>query len=135
MNCDIHPLDDLDDDDLSFIRYHLTKFGSDFYKKLTTADDLAGHIAVVRDQGEIVGWARTEPWRGGDGDEWNTLEAFVAEDYRHCGIASFAAAGIAAHLSPGGMSVAVFHPVMYIIATRAGLRPTLYVKGEAWVRA
>lgn len=135
MNCDILPLDALDDDDLSFIRYYLTKPGSDFFKKLTTAGDLNGHIAVVRDQGEIVGWARTEPWRDSDGIEWDTLEAFVHEDYRLRGVAAFAACGLEAYGGALGGAIAVFHPFMYIVATRAGLRPTLFVKGEAWVRA
>ena len=34
-----------------------------------------------------------------------------------------------------GMLVAVFHPAMYIVGTRAGIRGTLFSKGEAWVQA
>lgn len=142
MNCDVLPLCDLDDEDLAYIRRYLTKPGSDFNKKLRNGGYsfsidgtcLDGHIAVVRDRGEIVGWARTEPWTDGSGEEWDTLEAFVAEEYRLRGIALFAASGLEAAAALGS-SVAVFHPVMYIVATRAGVKTSLFVKGEAWVRA
>lgn len=130
MNCTIH--DALDDADLAFIRKNLTKPGSDFHRKLRQYQ-FDGAIALVRDQSEIVGWARTEPWQDADGDDWNTLEAFVSPNYRHMGVSVFAAAGIAAAvLRPGPAGVAVFHPVMYIVANRVGLRPTLFSKG--WVR-
>lgn len=132
MNCDVLPLCDLDDSDLTFIRRHLTKPDSDFHKKLRRGQ-LDGHIAIVRDQGEIIGWARTEPWADCSG-VWDTLEAFVAEEYRHRGIASFAACGLESDFCLGSR-VAVFHPVMYIVGTRAGIRVTLFSRGEAWVRA
>lgn len=135
MNCDILPLAGLDVTELAFIRRRLTHPGSDFHKKLKIGD-LPGHIAVVWDNDEIVGWARTEPWTDGDGWEWNTLEAFVDEGHRRRGIAAFAACGLACdELLPGATGVAVFHPPMYVVAARAGLKPTLFVKGEAWVRA
>lgn len=123
-----------------FIRNKLTKPGSDFQWKLTrllhaeavpTSDD--GHIALVLDHGEIVGWARTEHWTA-----YDTLEAFVAEDYRLRGIAAFAAAGLyASVLHDEGGAVAVFHPHMLLVARRAGFCPTLFEKnprGE-WVKA
>ena len=132
MNCDVLPLCDLDDSDLTYIRRRLTKPDSDFHKKLRRGE-LEGQIAIVRDQGGIIGWARTEPWVGGSG-VWDTLEAFVAVEYRLRGIASFAACGLE---SAGclGISVAVFHPTMYIVGTRAGIRVTLFSRGEAWVQA
>ena len=133
MNCDVFPLSDLDDTDLTYIRRNLTKPESDFNRKLRRGQ-LDGHIAVVRDQGEIVAWARTEPWTDCSGDGWDTLEAFVAEEYRLRGVALFAASGLEAAAALGS-SVAVFHPVMYIVATRAGVKTSLFVKGEAWVRA
>ena len=133
MNCDVFPLSDLDDTDLTYIRRNLTKPDSDFNRKLRRGQ-LDGHIAVVRDQGEIIGWARTEPWTDCSGDGWDTLEAFVAEEYRHRGIASFAACGLEAAVALGTL-VAVFHPVMYIVGTRAGIRTTLFSKGESWVRS
>jgi hypothetical protein len=133
MNCDVLPLCDLDDSDLTYIRRRLTKPGSDFHKKLRRGE-LEGQIAIVRDQGEIIGWARTEPWVDCSGDGWDTLEAFVAEEYRHRGIASFAACGLEATGCLGTL-VAVFHPAMYIVGTRAGIRVTLFSRGEAWVQA
>ena len=141
MNCDVLPLCDLGDSDLTYIRRRLTKPGSDFHKKLRHGElkgQIAvvrdqGQIAVVRDQGEIVGWARTEPWADCSG-VWDTLEAFVAVEYRLRGIASFAACGLEA-AGCLGISVAVFHPTMYIVGTRAGIRVTLFSKGEAWVKA
>jgi hypothetical protein len=133
VTCEITTLCDLDDSDLTFIRRRLTKPDSDFHKKLRRGE-LDGYIAVVRDQGEIIGWARTEPWTDCSGDQWDTLEAFVPEEYRHRGIAAFAACGLEA-TGVLGTSVAVFHPVMYVVATRAGVKTTLFAKGEAWVRA
>ena len=132
MNCDVFPLSDLDDTDLTYIRRNLTKPDSDFNRKLRRGQ-LDGHIAVVRDQGEIIGWARTEPWADCSG-VWDTLEAFVAVEHRLRRTASFAACGLE---SAGclGISVAVFHPTMYIVGTRAGIRTTLFSKGEAWVRS
>ena len=133
-----------------FVRNKLTKPSSDFQWKLTrllhgesgaTVDD--GHIALVLDQGEIVGWARTEYWTAGsDGAggfvSYDTLEAYVAEGYRLRGIAAFAASGLyASVLHDEGGTVAVFHPHMLLVARRAGFWPTLFQKnprGE-WVKA
>ena len=133
-----------------FVRNKLTKPGSDFQWKLTrllhaeaapTSDD--GSIALVLDQGEIVGWARTEYWTAGsDGAggfvSYDTLEAYVAEGYRLRGIAAFAASGLyASVLHDNGAAVAVFHPHMLLVARRAGFWPTLFTKnprGE-WVKA
>lgn len=133
-----------------FIRNRLVRHGSDFQWKLTAllhgdrpADQNDGHIALVLDHGEIVGWARTEYWSAGDDGaggvvSYDTLEAFVAEDYRLRGIAAFAASGIyAGVLHDNGDAVAVFHPHMLLVARRAGFYPVLYVKSPAgkWVKA
>lgn len=132
-----------------FVRNHLTKPGSDFQRKLTslilgetTATEDDGHIAVVLDRGEPIGWARTEYWSAGsDGAGglvcYDTLEAFVAEKYRLRGVAAFAASGIAASpLYDTGAAVAVFAPHMLLVARRAGLWPVLFHKVDGqWVRA
>ena len=132
-----------------FVRNRLTKPGSDFQWKLTrllhgdaVASEQDGSIALVLDQGEIVGWARTEYWANFDDDSdglsHDTLEAFVAPDYRLRGIAAFAASGLyASALHDEGGTVAVFHPHMLLVARRAGLFATLFQKnprGE-WVKA
>jgi len=152
MTCEILSLADLvaSADLALFVRNKLTKPGSDFQWKLTrllhgesgaTVDD--GHIALVLDQGEIVGWARTEYWTasndgGGGFVSYDTLEAFVAPDHRLRGIAAFAASGLyASVLHDNGAAVAVFHPHMLLVARRAGFWPTLYQKNQRgeWVKA
>jgi hypothetical protein len=131
-----------------YVRDHLTRPGSDFQKKLTAwidgtskPTDADGHIALVLDHGEIIGWARTEQWSAGDDGAdgymmYDTLEAFVAPSYRLRGIAAFAASGIfSAVLHENGGTVAVFHPHMLLVARRAGFWPTLFEKeGGQWLR-
>jgi len=131
-----------------YVRDHLTKQGSDFRKKITSwmygeslPTESDGHIALVEDRGEIIGWARTEQWSAGsDGAGgfvlYDTLEAFVAEPYRRRGIAAFAASGLySAVLHDNGCTVAVFHPHMLLVARRAGLWPTLFEKEDGqWHR-
>jgi hypothetical protein len=131
-----------------YVRDHLTKPGSDFQRKLAAwidgwlkPTDADGHIALVYDHGEIVGWARTEYWSAGSDDAdgymmYDTLEAFVAGDYRLRGIAAFAASGLySAVLHENGGAVAVFHPHMLLVARRAGLWPALFQKeGGQWLR-
>lgn len=134
----------------SFLLHRLTRAGSDFHRKLTTwlytsaarPTENDGHIAVVLDHGEVVGWARTERWSeplGLDGSviHWDTLEAFVAPEYRLRGIAAFAAAGLyTGALHDEGLGVAVFRPSMMLVAKRAGLCPTLFeARGGKWVRS
>ena len=132
-----------------FVRNKLTKPGSDFQWKLTrllhgvaVASEQDGSIALVLDQGEVVGWARTEYWASFDDDSdglsHDTLEAFVAPGYRLRGIAAFAASGLyASVLHDQGAAVAVFHPHMLLVARRAGFWPTLYQKNQRgeWVKA
>jgi len=67
---------------------------------------------------------------------YDTLEAYVAEDYRRRGIAAFAASGIcSAVLHENGGTVAVFHPHMLLVARRAGFWPTLFAKEDGqWLR-
>jgi GNAT superfamily N-acetyltransferase len=140
MNCLIYKASQLPDHERVWIAHRLTKAGSDFNGKLVywtygrgAAVDTDGSIAVVYDQGEIIGWARTELWRNDD-----TLEAFVAPAYRGRGVASYAAAGLVSTcLHDNGMHVAVFHPLMLLVARRVGLFASLFQKaanGE-WVRA
>jgi len=130
VNCTILPLADLDVIDINWIVMRLTKPDSDFQRALL-AGRRPGTIAIVRDQGEIVGWARTEPWVESGDDEWDTLEAFVEKSHRMRGIAAFAAAGLAATSGCwSGMAVAVFHPHMLLVARRAGFHPTLFARQD-----
>lgn len=118
----------------------LTKPGSDFNRKLhrwmtmTPALPEDGVIAVVREDDEIIGWARTESWQ--PDVSWDTLEAFVEPPHRGRGVAAFAAAGLVAALGGDGRRVAVFAPPMLLLAHRVGLRPVLFLKDDAgkWVR-
>lgn len=131
-------------DTCRYIRKHLTRQGSDFHKKLTLlASGVVdhrrdGHIAIVRDQGEIVGWCRTEEWEDPSCDyDWKTLEAFVLPEYRDRGVAAWAAAGLVAGPLQDREPVAVFRPSMMMLARRVGLRCTLFRNDceRGWVRA
>jgi len=157
MHCLIHPATQLPEHAAEWLRDRLTKPGSDFQRKLGAwlrglkPEEADGHIAIASDHGEIVGWCRTESWtertnpvfldQGGPAYCWDatvhdTLEAFVAPEYRGRGIAAWCAAGLAAALLTGkGANVAVFHPHMLLVARRAGLHPTLFQKrGDEWAR-
>lgn len=145
MNCTIQSAADfLDSGAAEYVHDHLTKPGSDFQRKLdswlydspepTEAD---GYIALVEDQGEIIGWARTEKWVEDFANRWDTLEAFVHKNYRRRGIAAFAASGLySAIFGNFGINVAVFHPHMLLVARRAGFYPTLFRKRKCvgWER-
>lgn len=109
--------------------------GSDFQTKLIAftkgekKPSLSdGHLSLVESRGTIIGWARSEYWVDGDGDEWDTLEAFVHPSWRHRGIAALAASALASRPLFGGREVAVFHPSMMLVARRAGLHPVLFSK-------
>lgn len=140
MNCVIYQAAQLPENERVWIAHRLTRPGSDFNVKLTCwtygrgeAVETDGSIAVVYDQGEIIGWARTEVWRDRD-----TLEAFVSTAYRGRGVASYAAAGLVATcLHDNGMAVAVFDPLMLLVAKRAGLIPELFQQDADgdWVQA
>jgi hypothetical protein len=132
-----------------YVRDQLTRGGSDFQVKLsrwlageqpTRAD---GHIALVTDHGEAVGWARTEYWPAEDDGAggylaYDTLEAFVSPTHRLRGIAAFAACGLyAGALHDNCGTVAVFSPAMILVARRAGLWSRLFQKDAEgkWVAA
>lgn len=148
MNCLTFTMHDFlrrDRPTATFIMHQLVRRDSDFARKLTlwlytpmTPGDADGSISVVYDLGEAVGWARTERWteRFGDGSglTWDTLEAFVASEYRNRGVASFAACGLyASRMHDNGCNVAVFAPSMLLVARRAGLFPTLFNREAAGV--
>jgi len=153
MNCRTIPITDLVEtighEQASLLLHRLTRSGGDFARKLTTwlyttakPTPADGTIAVVADHGEVVGWARTERWSEPLGEagsvlHWDTLEAFVAPEYRSRGVAAFAAAGLyAASLHDCGCTVAVFRPVMLLVARRAGFIPTLFERRDGkWVQS
>ena len=130
-----------------YVARKLCKPGSVFQRRLLDAAPLDGFIALVEDFGEVIGWARTEPWGEPDAEamaggfpaamlHWNTLEAFVARDYRGRGIATFGAAGLRSVSFLDDPTAAVFHPHMMLLAKKVGLLPTLFrEQGEGWVRA
>lgn len=137
MNCTVTPLHRLDDTDLVFIAANATRPKSDFWWKiinneLTEAD---GSIAVVRDQGEIVGWARSEEWHDEPwGEVWQTLEAFTREPWRRRGVCRYAVAGLlaAASVEP---PVAIFRPQMIGLCRHLGLTFVEYEQGRCgWTR-
>lgn len=99
MNCTVLPLRDLDEEDRHFIVGNACKPNSDFLAKLIdkTLDDRDGWIGIVRDQGEIVGWARTEKWEDKDsGKEFETLESFTRHQWRRRGVCKYAISGLLA---------------------------------------
>lgn len=119
----------------------LTKPGSDFNRKLhrwmtlTPAVPEDGSIAVVREDDEIIGWARTEVWQ--PDAHWATLEAFVDPAHRGRGVAAFAAAGLVACCGlEDGQPVAVFAPAMLMLARRVDLHPVLFLRDHdgKWAR-
>lgn len=124
----------------------LTKPASAFARRLAAREPIDGFIALIYDFGELIGWARTEPWHE-ETDEswraipltlpWNTLEAFVKQDYRGRGLATFAAAGLVTLPTfQEDNTAAVFSPSMMLLAKKVGLQPTLFRQAsERWVRA
>jgi hypothetical protein len=132
FSCEVMPTEDLDKDTACFLQARATKHKSDFWWKLeirraggTFVGD-AGRIAIVRDQGDVVAWARTEPWHDGNGRKWATLEAFTRPEWRSRGVAAFAASGLASWANLAAGEVAVFAPSMLLVARRAGLKPVLF---------
>ena len=99
-----------------FIADHLTREGSDFQQALLE-DRPQGTIAVCLDQGEIIGWARTEIWQ-----DIPTLEAFVSPAYRRRGVATLCAAGLRTEgVFRDHEFIGVFSPTMVSVAGRLGL--------------
>lgn len=118
----------------NFIADHLTRPGSDFQRTLLAGGgSLTGTIAICLDQGEIIGWARTELWR-----ELPTLEAFVSPAYRRRGVATLCAAGLRAQgVWRDYEFVAVFRPAMAELAHRLGILSAQFqrLKTGEWVEA
>jgi predicted GNAT family acetyltransferase len=104
-----------------FIADHLTRPGSDFQRALLEGEP-AGTIAICLDQGEVIGWARSETWQ-----ERPTIEAFVATAYRRRGVATLCVAGL---LTEGVYrdhdKVAVFSPTMAKLARRLDIQYSLF---------
>jgi len=120
----------LDAIDAGYIAGHLCRDGSVFQAALR-ARNASGDIAYCRDQGEIIGWARTEWWRG-----YQTLEAFVSPAYRGRGVSvACAQALIASGAITRGSLVAVFREPMDVLAGRCGLRAEVFaLEGSQWNR-
>lgn len=118
----------------NFIADHLTRPGSDFQRAiLDGGGSLAGTIAICLDQGEIIGWARTELWR-----ELPTLEAFVSPAYRRRGVATLCVAGLRTEgVWRDHEFVAVFRPTMATLARRLGLLYAAFDRAPdgSWVEA
>ena len=118
----------------NFIADHLTRPQSDFQKALLDGGDIIkGTIAICLDQGEIIGWARTELWR-----ELPTLEAFVSPAYRRRGVATLCAAGLRTEgVWRDYEFVAVFRPTMISLARRLGLPYASFDRAPdgSWVEA
>lgn len=116
----------------NFIADHLTRTGSDFQKALLNGG-VTGTIAICLDQGEIIGWARTEVWDG-----LPTLEAFVSTAYRRRGVATLCAAGLRSQgVFRDYEFVAVFRPTMAALAHRLGILHAEFQRTQdgEWVEA
>jgi GNAT superfamily N-acetyltransferase len=99
-----------------FIADHLTRPESDFQRSLL-AGTVTGTIAICLDQGEIIGWARTEVWQG-----IPTLEAFVSPAYRRRGVATLCAAGLRTEgVFRDYEYIGVFRPTMVSLARRLSM--------------
>lgn len=125
MECYLIPTARLRPSERQFIATRLTRPGSDFQRALI-AGTAEGTIALCLDQGEIIGWARTEQWQS-----WNTLEAFVDTAYRGRGVATFCAAGLVASCQffRGSYGyAAVFRPSMKSLGRKVGIAPVLFAK-------
>lgn len=146
MKCELIRAIDLAQDAVwcRYLRDHLTRPGGHFHAKLDAwasgqpAGRGDGWLSIVTDQGEPVGWARTEIWWEQPGEiAWDTLESFVAPQYRGRGISSWAASGLTAAPLQDDRVVAVFRPAMLLVARRADLHPVLFESDDegCWVRA
>lgn len=125
MECYILPTARLRPSERQLLATKLTRPDSDFQRSLT-ANTAQGTIALCLDQGEIIGWARTEQWKC-----FNTLEAFVDTAYRGRGVATFAAAGLVASCQffRGSYGYAVvFRPSMKNLGRKVGVATVLFEK-------
>jgi hypothetical protein len=130
MNCTVLKLADLSAADLRDIEQRLTKHDSVFQRKLQ-AGERPGHIAIVKDGNELLGWARSETWDMSATLSLQTLESFVAPGFRRHGIAAFASAGLKARRVFPSDVIAVFHPAMLLIAKSIGLLPMIFQRNES----
>ncbi len=115
-----------------FIADHLTRPESEFQRSLL-AGTVTGTIAICLDQGEIVGWARSEVWQG-----IPTLEAFVSPAYRRRGVATLCAAGLRTEgVFRDYEFIGVFRPTMVSLASRLGLIYSAFdrMPDGTWVKA
>jgi len=115
-----------------FIADHLTRPESEFQRALIEGT-VTGTIAICLDQGEIIGWARSEVWQG-----IPTLEAFVAPAYRHRGVATLCAAGLRTEgVFRDYDYIGVFRPTMVSLARRLGLIYSSFdrMPDGTWVKA
>jgi GNAT superfamily N-acetyltransferase len=115
-----------------FIADHLTRPESDFQRALINGG-LSGTIAVCLDQGEIIGWARSEMW-----NEIPTLEAFVSPAYRRRGVATLCTAGLRTEgVFRDYEYIGVFRPTMVSLASRLGLIYSAFdrMPDGTWVKA
>lgn len=118
MTCTLIPAAALELPDVACLTSSLTRPGSDFQNALLSGT-AAGTIAIARDAGRVIGWARSERWEG-----WDTLESFVEPAYRERGVATFCAAGlVAAAIYENWPWCAVFRQSMVPLAKRLGLAP------------
>lgn len=117
------------------IVHRLTRSGSEFQREVATVADgglsSATPIALWHTGGCLMGWAASHVWQG-----TQTLEQFVDERHRGCGIATalsafLRAAGVLHH----SRTLAVFSPQTQRIAGRCGFADVcLYQRsGEAWL--
>jgi hypothetical protein len=106
-----------------FLADHLTRPNSDFQTALLNGEP-AGTIAICLDQGEVIGWARSEIWQG-----LPTLEAFVSLSYRRRGVATLCAAGLRTQgVFADQPRVAVFRSSMVTVANRLNIQYTRFVR-------
>lgn len=125
--CEVVSAGSLDATTRAFLVTHATRDGSDFQRTLASQLTADGTIALVYDQGEIIGWSRCERWEDKSSHlVWDTLESFVRPEWRGRGVASFAATGLRASGVIPTQFVAVFRPAMLLVASRAGLTPVLF---------
>jgi hypothetical protein len=138
MNCTVLPLRDLDESDRHCIIESACKPNSDFQAKLCDKilDDRDGWIAIVRDQGEIVGWARTEKWCDKDsGEEFDTLESFTRHRWRRRGVCKYAVAGLLAAGKIDRGPLAIFSSMMIGTCRVFGIRWEGYENvRDCWVK-
>lgn len=122
----------------------LCRPGSDFQKKLLAftsgerkPEFADGYLALVRFDGDIVGWARSEQWEENPLHHWDTLEAFVQPDSRRRGLATLASLALCSGPLYGSDRIAVFNVAMLMVARQAGVAAQLFTRRQTdrWVRA